>query len=82
MAGNMKQSSPESILTTLFFPLAVSLPFPQTLQEVSVPIVSNTKCSASYGSLTSNMMCAGFSEGGKDSCQVSVNNVKTGRAVP
>lgn len=71
--------SPESILTTLFFPLAVPLPFPQNLQEVSVPIVSNTKCSASYGSITSNMICAGLSEGGKDSCQVSV---KTGCALP
>ncbi|KAL3053188.1 hypothetical protein OYC64_005679 [Pagothenia borchgrevinki] len=48
----------------------VSLPFPQRLQEVSVPIVSNTQCRASYGALiTSNMMCAGLDEGGKDSCQ-------------
>ncbi|XP_034062047.1 serine protease 27-like [Gymnodraco acuticeps] len=47
----------------------VSLPFPQRLQEVSVPIVSNTQCSASYDTITSNMMCAGLDEGGKDSCQ-------------
>ncbi|XP_033998329.1 trypsin-like [Trematomus bernacchii] len=48
----------------------VSLPSPQSLQEVSVPIVSNTQCSASYGALiTNNMMCAGLDEGGKDSCQ-------------
>uniref|UniRef100_A0A3P9LDZ0 Peptidase S1 domain-containing protein n=1 Tax=Oryzias latipes TaxID=8090 RepID=A0A3P9LDZ0_ORYLA len=40
-----------------------------TLQEVSVPIVSNTQCRDSYSSLTSNMMCAGLTEGGKDSCQ-------------
>nr|XP_033501784.1 trypsin II-P29-like [Epinephelus lanceolatus] len=46
-----------------------SLPFPQTLQEVSVPVVSNTQCSSSYSDLTSNMMCAGLEEGGKDSCQ-------------
>uniref|UniRef100_H2L3H1 Peptidase S1 domain-containing protein n=1 Tax=Oryzias latipes TaxID=8090 RepID=H2L3H1_ORYLA len=38
------------------------------LQEVSVPIVSNSQCSSSY-SLTSNMMCAGLTQGGKDSCQ-------------
>uniref|UniRef100_A0A3P9LG86 Peptidase S1 domain-containing protein n=1 Tax=Oryzias latipes TaxID=8090 RepID=A0A3P9LG86_ORYLA len=41
-----------------------------SLQEVSVPIVSNSQCSSSY-SLTSNMMCAGLTQGGKDSCQVS-----------
>ncbi|XP_063759499.1 serine protease 27-like [Eleginops maclovinus] len=45
------------------------LPFPQRLQEVSVPIVSNTQCSAVYSSITSNMMCAGLEQGGKDSCQ-------------
>ncbi|XP_018523817.1 trypsin I-P1 [Lates calcarifer] len=47
----------------------VSLPFPQTLQEVSVPVVSNTQCNAAYGSITSNMICAGLENGGKDSCQ-------------
>ncbi|RVE70072.1 hypothetical protein OJAV_G00083720 [Oryzias javanicus] len=40
-----------------------------TLQEVSVPIVSNTQCDASYGSITNNMICAGLTAGGKDSCQ-------------
>ncbi|XP_029692817.1 serine protease 27-like [Takifugu rubripes] len=44
----------------------VSLPFPQTLQEVTVPVVSNADCSSAY-SLTSNMLCAGRE--GKDSCQ-------------
>ncbi|XP_026181529.1 trypsin-1-like [Mastacembelus armatus] len=47
----------------------VSLPSPGTLQEVSIPIVSNTRCNAAYGSITSNMMCAGLTQGGKDSCQ-------------
>ncbi|XP_070779978.1 chymotrypsin-like protease CTRL-1 [Enoplosus armatus] len=47
----------------------VPLPFPQRLQEVSVPVVSNSQCNAAYGSITSNMVCAGLSEGGKDSCQ-------------
>ncbi|XP_041812141.1 serine protease 27-like [Chelmon rostratus] len=47
----------------------VSLPFPQRLQEVSLPIVSNTECNKAYGTITSNMMCAGVDEGGKDSCQ-------------
>uniref|UniRef100_A0A3B3DV15 Zgc:100868 n=1 Tax=Oryzias melastigma TaxID=30732 RepID=A0A3B3DV15_ORYME len=40
-----------------------------TLQEVSVPIVSNSQCNASYGSITNNMICAGLTDGGKDSCQ-------------
>ncbi|XP_045899484.1 prostasin-like [Micropterus dolomieu] len=47
----------------------VSLPYPQNLQEVSVPIVSNSDCNAAYGTITSNMMCAGVAQGGKDSCQ-------------
>ncbi|KAK2829444.1 hypothetical protein Q7C36_017434 [Tachysurus vachellii] len=49
----------------------VELPSPQTLQEVKVPIVSNSDCATSYGNdiITYNMMCAGLSEGGKDSCQ-------------
>ncbi|XP_078126426.1 chymotrypsin-like protease CTRL-1 isoform X2 [Sander vitreus] len=46
-----------------------TLPFPQTLQEVSVPVVSNTQCNAAYESITSNMICAGLTAGGKDSCQ-------------
>lgn len=55
-----------------YYLLSVALPFPQTLQEVSVPIVSNSDCNAAYGSITENMLCAGLSQGGKDSCQVSV----------
>ncbi|XP_032393452.1 serine protease 33 isoform X2 [Etheostoma spectabile] len=45
------------------------LPFPQRLQEVSVPVVSNAQCNSAYGSITSNMICAGLAAGGKDSCQ-------------
>uniref|UniRef100_A0A8P4KSE7 Peptidase S1 domain-containing protein n=1 Tax=Dicentrarchus labrax TaxID=13489 RepID=A0A8P4KSE7_DICLA len=48
------------------------LPSPQRLQEVSVPIVSNSQCDAAYSGIrkiTNNMMCAGLDEGGKDSCQ-------------
>lgn len=45
----------------------------QTLQEVKVPILTNTECRASnYPSrrITDNMLCAGYQEGKKDSCQV------------
>ncbi|XP_007544622.1 trypsin-like [Poecilia formosa] len=45
------------------------LPFPQTLQEAEIPVVSNSQCSTSYSSITSNMICAGLTEGGRDSCQ-------------
>ncbi|XP_016908556.1 trypsin-1-like [Apis cerana] len=44
----------------------------QTLQEVTVPILSNAECRASkYPSqrITDNMLCAGYQEGSKDSCQ-------------
>ncbi len=41
------------------------------LREVEVPIVSNQVCNtntAYRGGITDNMLCAGFDEGGKDSC--------------
>lgn len=44
-----------------------------TLMEVTVPIQSNVECRKSaYGAsrITDNMLCAGFKEGKKDSCQV------------
>uniref|UniRef100_A0A3P8S6M9 Peptidase S1 domain-containing protein n=1 Tax=Amphiprion percula TaxID=161767 RepID=A0A3P8S6M9_AMPPE len=47
----------------------VALPSPQRLQEVNVPVVTNSDCSNSYSGITDNMICAGLTEGGKDSCQ-------------
>uniref|UniRef100_A0A1B0ARI0 Peptidase S1 domain-containing protein n=1 Tax=Glossina palpalis gambiensis TaxID=67801 RepID=A0A1B0ARI0_9MUSC len=47
-------------------------PAAENLQEVRVPILSTKECRESgYGSsrITDNMLCAGISEGGKDSCQ-------------
>ena len=43
---------------------------PVYLQEASVPIVSDAKCKASYGSsdIHESMICAGFDEGGVDVC--------------
>lgn len=41
-----------------------------TLQKVTVPLVTAKACSAAYpGSITDRMICAGFEAGGKDSCQ-------------
>lgn len=44
---------------------------PTTLRKVDVPIVSRTECRAQYSvsEITTNMICAGLDEGGKDSCQ-------------
>uniref|UniRef100_A0A668UST4 Peptidase S1 domain-containing protein n=1 Tax=Oreochromis aureus TaxID=47969 RepID=A0A668UST4_OREAU len=49
----------------------VSLPFPQNLMEVEVPVVGNRQCNCDngVGTITDNMICAGLSAGGKDSCQ-------------
>ncbi|XP_067235093.1 trypsin I-P1-like [Chanodichthys erythropterus] len=48
--------------------------YPDTLQEVMIPIVSNSDCDKAYRgfniSITSNMICAGLlNQGGKGSCQ-------------
>ena len=48
-------------------------PVSTTLREVSVPIMSNSECRATkYPSrkITDNMLCAGYKDGEKDSCQV------------
>ncbi|KAI4807616.1 hypothetical protein KUCAC02_027414 [Chaenocephalus aceratus] len=48
-----------------------SLPFPETLQEVEVPVLGNRQCNClnGVGTITDNMICAGLLAGGKDSCQ-------------
>lgn len=46
---------------------------PSTLRTVTLPIVSAQRCnsSASFnGTITENMICAGYSTGGKDACKV------------
>jgi len=48
--------------------------YPTNLMEVSLPVISNTACRetfqglSSFGIITGNMFCAGYVEGGKDSC--------------
>ncbi|XP_038668969.1 LOW QUALITY PROTEIN: cationic trypsin-3-like [Scyliorhinus canicula] len=45
--------------------------YPERLQCLNVPILSDTECESSYGdAITPNMFCAGFLEGGKETCQV------------
>ena len=44
---------------------------PDVLMQVPVPLITDEKCRASYGStLTDNMLCAGYDQGGRDACQV------------
>ncbi|XP_067003046.2 trypsin-1 [Anabrus simplex] len=41
-----------------------------TLQQVTVPVVSNSECNSAYGGgITDRMICAGYTAGGKDACQ-------------
>ncbi|MCK4709409.1 MAG: serine protease, partial [Gammaproteobacteria bacterium] len=43
--------------------------FPDRLQQADVPLITNETCNISYsGSVTSNMLCAGYEIGGTDSC--------------
>lgn len=50
--------------------------FPDKLQCLEVPLLSDDTCFNSYPfQITENMICAGYLEGGKDSCQVT--NVHT-----
>uniref|UniRef100_A0A668S3L2 trypsin n=1 Tax=Oreochromis aureus TaxID=47969 RepID=A0A668S3L2_OREAU len=45
--------------------------YPDRLMCLNAPILSDTDCRNSYpGEITNNMFCAGFLEGGKDSCQL------------
>ncbi|XP_055065994.2 trypsin isoform X2 [Misgurnus anguillicaudatus] len=44
--------------------------YPSVLQCLNLPVISREDCEGAYGSMiTNNMLCAGFLEGGKDSCQ-------------
>ena len=57
----------------IFYMFSAGVGSPDQLLQVMVPIVSNEVCNRpeSYdGQITDTMVCAGYEEGGKDSCQV------------
>ncbi|MCX7089277.1 MAG: serine protease [Methylococcales bacterium] len=43
--------------------------FPDNLQQVMMPIVSNAVCKEHMTGIYDTMLCAGFAEGGKDTCE-------------
>jgi hypothetical protein len=54
---------------TLGQPLPGGVDYPEALQEVEIPIVSNAYCNLIYGIITDEMVCAGVFKGGKGPCQ-------------
>ncbi|MCJ8729147.1 hypothetical protein PDJAM_G00102670 [Pangasius djambal] len=52
------------------------LPSPGVLQEAEVPVVDRIQCDSMLGPglVTENMICAGFIEGGTDTCQTLVGS--------
>ncbi|KAK2509742.1 hypothetical protein MC885_012882 [Smutsia gigantea] len=71
----IKLSSPATInsrVATVSLPrsCAVAEDYPELLQCLNAPILSDSTCRNAYpGEITNNMICLGFLEGGKDSCQ-------------
>lgn len=71
----------ESNFLCLHYRLPVPLPGAGPLQEVQVPVISQSSCQQMYQTdptekvdILQDMLCAGFQEGGKDSCQVRLNH--------
>ena len=59
-------------------PLHAEGPTSSQLQHVAVPVISNPECQEMYNSfyrdlIQANHICAGYAEGLKDACEVSLN---------
>ena len=68
----MGKKSPRILWVIPFLPLCPTEKYPDVLQCLKAPILTDSACRKAYpGQITSNMICLGFLEGGKDSCQVS-----------
>lgn len=60
-----------SEMLSTIYPYFLVDAYPDTLQCLNAPVLSASACSSAYpGDITNNMICVGFLEGGKDSCQV------------
>ena len=74
-ADSMKVT-PSRDLSLIFTSFIADGPLPAVLQEVDLPIINNTECEAMYESagfrehIPHIFICAGYREGGKDSCEV------------
>lgn len=65
-------SERDSAMPSTISPYFLVANYPDTLQCLKAPILSAADCSNAYpGQITENMICVGFLEGGKDSCQVN-----------
>nr|ABI63359.1 protease serine 2 preproprotein [Homo sapiens] len=63
-------NSRESLISGWGNTLSSGADYPDELQCLDAPVLSQAECEASYpGKITNNMFCVGFLEGGKDSCQ-------------
>jgi secreted trypsin-like serine protease len=74
VSSSVKTFTGETGIVTGWGAIEEGGPVSTTLQEVSVPIMSNAECRRSKypaRKITDNMICAGYKEGQKDSCQVS-----------
>ena len=51
----------------------------RVLQKVDIPVMPDDECRMYYGQndIKDSMICAGFKNGGKDSCQVKSFNIST-----
>jgi hypothetical protein len=52
-------------------------PFPNTLRQVEVEIISNDICNQVHaygGAVSSGMICAGFLTGNQDACEVRIDS--------
>uniref|UniRef100_A0A667YJA9 Peptidase S1 domain-containing protein n=1 Tax=Myripristis murdjan TaxID=586833 RepID=A0A667YJA9_9TELE len=46
----------------------IPLPGEETLQQLKIPIIDQSECTAAYPGLTDEMMCAGYMQSRKDGC--------------
>lgn len=65
-------SEKDSAMPATISPYFFAANYPDQLQCLKAPVLTAEQCSDAYpGQITKNMMCVGYVEGGKDSCQVT-----------